>query len=200
MAVYQVVALQRWRNQEVRNVHHYETTDVLDTDQEQEVADAVRAAYDNLQFSTGLDDDWTLYGIEIRRVDVPDLPSAQYGFTSGDLDGSFEQDNKMVNQIAGLVSFRAPTQKPRRGRSYLAGFNHNDVSGDGGTWTPAKQSDMSLWAEDMLEISVTGDTLHKVAASYTGEPPRVTAFNRFTVHVVRSNPATQRSRRQGEGE
>lgn len=198
MAIYQVVPLQTFRSQEVRNVLHYETANPLDAGQTQEVADAVRAAWVNLDDGSNLVNDFVLYGAVIRRVDIADLPGTELSFTSGNFTGAVSGDPATANQVAMIVSAQAQTTKPRRSRSYLCGWSHNAIQ-DSGFFGAGALADAAVWADDMDEITVTGDTLLRVAVSYSGSPPAVTASNRLTSYQVRSNPGVQRRRRIGIG-
>ena len=198
MPTYQVAARQVWRSQECRNILYYDCADVLSAAQGQEVADAVRAAYSNLVNPNGQEDAWSLYGIDLRRVDVADLPGAFFQFTSGALVGVESSIKGMPNQIACVVSLQAPTTKPRRARMYVAGMSIGSWE-DGGTFSGTYVG----WVEDMVDdldtITVTGDTLLRVAAQWSGSPPAVTATNRLQSYIVRDNPGTQRKRRIGTG-
>lgn len=198
MPIYQVTANQVWRGFVAQNVFYYDATNTLDTGQKEELADAVRAAWAALDTAIDLDDDWSLNDITLRRVDQPDLPSEVISFTSGPLSGSSTAIPGVPNQIALLISFSAPTTKPRRARSYLAGLVTAHLN-QSGAWTTGILDDFAVWAADMDEISVTGETLERVAVEFTGSPPRVENFNRLTSAAVRNNPATQRRRRLQAG-
>jgi len=198
MPTYQMVSRQLFRSQECRNVFHYNTTDALDASQQQEAADAMRAAYADLMDATYAVNEWELYGATLRRVDVADLPGTDFTFTSGALPGTHVGDPGVPNQVCLLVSAAATTQKPRRSRSYLTGLRSNEIT-DGGFWSAAIQANAAVWASAMDSITVTGDTLLRVAVAYTGSPPAVTDTNRLTVYNVRANPAIQRRRRIGFG-
>ena len=197
MAIYQITALMSWRDQACRNVFHYETTDVLDSSQLTEAADAVRAAYASLDSGSKLVNDWILQGVTIRRVDLPDLPGIDVSFTSGSLSGTVINAGT-INQAALIVSGQALTTKPRRVRTYLCGWEQDAIT-DGGFWDSAALSNAASWRAAMDELAVTGDNLARVAVEYTGTPPRVTASNRIEVYSTRANPGTQRRRRIGVG-
>lgn len=198
MAIYQVTALQTFRAQECRNIFHYITTADLDAAQGQEVADAVRAAWVSLDDGANLVNDFTIYGINLRKVDVANLPEALYSFTSGSYSGTTTSAPGVPNQIALLVSGAAPTTFPRRVRTYLAGVSRDNI-GDNGFWAAGLLADAAVWFAAMDSIAVTGDTLLRAAVRYTGDPPVVSASNRITAYTVKANPATQRRRRIGIG-
>lgn len=198
MPIYQVAVRQLWRAQEVRNILYYDCADVLSAAQGQETADAVRGAYALLQPGDVMDNAWSVYGIDLRRVDVADLPSAFYQFTSGTLSGSAISDKGLPNQIACVVSLMAPTTTPRRARMYIAGIA-GDGWADGGGFTEELTDNVGDMVEALDTLTVTGDTLLRVAAQWSGSPPAVTAFNRLQSYIVRGNPGTQRKRRIGSG-
>jgi hypothetical protein len=197
MAVYNITALMTWREQSCRNVFHYETTSELDASQLQEAADEVRAAYVLLDNSTNLANDWILQGINARRVDVADLPGVDVSFTSGSFTGSSAVGG-VINQAALIVSGQALTTKPRRVRTYLCGIIEDRLN-DAGFWDATILGRADFWRDAMDQISVTGDTLNRVAVAYTGTPPLVTDWNRIETYTNRSNPGVQRRRRIGIG-
>lgn len=198
MAIYHVTANQTLRTQTIQNIHHYATSNPLEPAQIQELVDGMRAAYEELVDAPSMSDNWSLNNAFVRRVDQPDLPSAVYSFTAGPLAGTQSGPDTGVNQWAALVSFYAPTTRPRRGRTYLGGL-HGNVIGDNGFITAPNLAAMALWGDAIMTITLTGDTAQKCAVRYTGDPPQVTTFNVFTEFVPRSNPAVQRRRRIGTG-
>lgn len=198
MAIYSAGVRMAWRGNLVMNVHHYSTTNPLSDAQQDELAQGINDAYDLLETpGNDLDDDWELNAVDIRRVDLPDLPSARI-VPSSPAAGTSIAANATANQVALLVSFSARTTKPRRGRSYLAGFVGAETN-DGGTWGADATNAAAAWAQAIMTITLTGDTAEKVAVTYTGTPPRVTVWNVLTDFAVTGNPAIQRRRRLGQG-
>ena len=198
MAIYHVTANQTMRNNVIQNIHHYSTTSPLSGQQIQEMCDELRAAYVELDDGARMSDDWSINNALVRRVDVPDLPSQVVTFTSGPYSGSGVGTNTAINQAALLVSFYAPTEKPRRGRTYIGGFTSNQI-GDNGFVVAGMLANMASFGAALLTLTVSGDTAVKVAARYTGTPPRVTEFNAYDSFTPRSNPAVQRRRRLSSG-
>lgn len=197
MPTYQLVARQQWNGSQVRNVFYYTCSDVLGTTQLQDAADAMRTAF-GLWVATGeIDNGWSFDQLEARRVDQADLPSALVTPTAGALAGD-ATPNPLPMQIALVVSLAAPTTKPRRARTYLAGVTVTGLAATG-RFTTEMQDAAADFTEAMDTITVTGDTLLRVAALWSGSPPAVTATNRLQSYVVRAIPATQRRRREGSG-
>lgn len=198
MPIFQVTTLQTWRNQEVRNIYYYLTNDVLSAQQRQDVADAFANAYDALQVITNLDNDWEYYGVEVRQVDVADLPSQTVAPTAGPVVGLDASNAGLPNQIALVTSFYAPTQAPRRARTYLAGLTESHI-GHPGTFGSSIVTAAEGFFTDVDSITVTGDTLLRVAVHWDTVNNVVDDWNRLETFIVRTNPATQRRRRLGSG-
>lgn len=198
MPIFQVTSLQQWRGQEVRNIFYYLTNDVLDSTQRQDVADHFRGAYVTLDTAQNMDNDWNYYGIEIRQVDVADLPSQTVTPTGGPVDGSHTAGDGLPNQIAMVASLYAPTQKPRRARTYQAGMVEAAI-GQNGLFNTGARDAFEQFLIDVDSITVTGDTLLRVAAQWDSVNNVVDDWNRLETLVVRTNPATQRRRRLFSG-
>lgn len=199
MALYQVVVKQTWRANECVNVHHYETTNVLDATQKQELADAMRVAYSNLDFGSQMDNAWSVDSAVIRFVGQPDQPGEVLPFTSGPYAGSATAVNTLPNQVAPYISWYAPTQTPRRGRTYLAGV-HSSVIGDNGLVVAGFITRMDAFANLVLSVTLTGDTAAKIAVLYNPDSPSmVQLYHGYTRFVSRGNPGVQRRRRLGTG-
>lgn len=198
MAITQVTTLQRWVSQEVRNVYYYDSADVLSLAQLQETCDAFRNAYNSINFRNVLDDAWTFYGISARRVDVADLPAALLTPTAGAVVGDQTASVPLPTQICILASLAAPTVSPRRARTYQAGVTAASI-GQNGQYGATIVNEFADFIEAVDSITVTGDTLLRVAARWSGTPPAVTAFNRLQSYIIRTTPATQRRRRIGSG-
>lgn len=198
MAISCVTVKQQMRSQEVRNVLYYQHADNLTDTQRQDAADAIRAAWAAFDTSVGLVNDWNLYAVNFRRVDVADLPGIDVVPTAGVLTGSTSASPGLANPTALLISFAAPTTSPRRARTYLAGMSTAQLQ-DSGFWPAAVVTAAGTLATALDSITVTGDTMLRVAVRFTGSPPAVTVSNRLQTFIVRSNPATQRRRRIGIG-
>lgn len=198
MPIYQLVANQLFHGQETKNVFYYETVSTLDTAQMQEIADGVRGNWLLYDTAIKLVNEWSLQDITLRRVDVPDLPGIDVDFTSGPFIGTGDLTPGVATQVCMLVSGSAPTTKPRRVRSYLAGLPQSLVQQDG-AWTLTSRLESEDFIETMDELTITGETLQRVSARFTLIPPRVTSWNRITSYIARQYPATQRRRRPGVG-
>lgn len=199
MSIYQVVLNgQIGSGPFVNNVHHYEFPGYIpDATEIQEFVDNVDAAYksnlqgyfwENLHFQS----------YTIRRVDVGDLPGADFVPTAGAWDGS-NSGAKMPNQLCALVTWKGITVFPRTTRSYMFPFTeaHNE---SGGTIAAALVSDLEQFASDMVTIDVTGQANpYKVAVKYGGDPRAVTDANITYLPVVTSTWRTQRRRVAGFG-
>lgn len=199
MAIYQVVLKAILAGtDEQRNVHWYDSPGgVLSLAEEQDLVDALEDEYrDNLQ--TFLSSQLTVYGGDVRRVDVASLPVNSYTFTAGSFAG-LDASNLLPSQVAAIVSFKANTAYPRRARTYMFAVGedcNNSVGKTDGTFDGA----LSDWAGDILSLALPGGkTLNKVAARYEGSPPTVTASNILTSYATQRVWATQRGRRLGVG-
>jgi hypothetical protein len=76
---------------------------------------------------------------------------------------------------------------------------HADSITDGGVWNASVVQDAEDWANAVQTLTLTGDTLEKVAVLYAGTPPAVANFNVLDNFTVQANPAIQRRRRLGSG-
>lgn len=199
MSIYQIVARARFdTSHEQRNVHHYEFPGyVPSTVQLQEVVDGLDVIYrTHLQgsFHSGLE----VYGYDVRRVDLGDLPTLLFTPTAGAWVGSAAGD-PLPPMVSGLVSFKAATEFPRTSRTYLFTIAEgaNTAQGIVGAGTVTAMTD---WGNSILDIFVTGaaDAV-KVAVRYGGDPRVVVASNPLTTVVANAIWASQRRRRQGVG-
>lgn len=198
MGIYQVVAKQTYLGQQMRNVFYYETTSTLSAAQRQELADVLRVAWATFSAAIGLVDDWSLDGVYFRDVESGGIPGVDLSFTSGVLTGP-SVGTPMPAQVSLLVIGRSGTIKPNQVRTYLCGLN-TTVSDSDGFFLAANVVDAFDWAVDMDTLALTGDTAHRVAASWTtGEAPFVDDVNELITYSAKENPATQKRRRIGRG-
>jgi hypothetical protein len=199
MTIYQIVAKGDIENaDQVRNVHHYEFPGYTpNTSELQEAVDAIDAAYKtNLQsfFATTV----SINAYDVRRVDVPDLPSDETPATAGGWVGG-NAVSHLPNQVSALVTFKAPTVFPRSSRAYMFPFTEADNI-TGGIISTGLLVALADWGSAMLSLAITGQTAAaKVAVKYTLTPPRVTAWNTIDTVTVSNVWATQRRRRKGVG-
>lgn len=198
MGIYQVVAKQTFLAQQMRNVFYYETVGALDATLKQELADVLRVAWSTFATAAGLSNDWSLDGIYIRDVASGGIPGIDLTFTAGVLTGPSALD-PLPTQIALLVIGRSGTVKPNQVRSYLTGLNVTMSDADG-FFVAATVVDAFDWAVDMDTLLLTGETGHRVSASWTlGSDPYVDATNELVSYSAKENPVTQKRRRIGRG-
>lgn len=199
MSIYQIVLKAADNNHnQYRNVHYYEFFNYVPTStQLQEAVDAIDTAYkSNLQSS--LSDDFSFEAYDVRRVDIGDLPTVEYQATAGAWDGT-NTSAQLPHQVSALCTFKAQTTFPRTARTYLFGFVE-DANNAGGRVEASVLSQISDWADDMLELTITGDlNADKQAVQFGGTPRAVTDSNDLETHSERNNWATQRRRRSGVG-
>lgn len=198
MPVYQVTTLQEYLGQQVRNVYYYDSDLELDTDQKQQIADAFETAYQTLVANVEMMPSWSVRGVEIRRVDVPDLPSSEFSFVGGDIVGTSTDLDPTPAQIAILGSFQADTPFPRRARSYHAGLAGAMLE-QGGNWQSSALTAFDNFWNDLRTITVESDQLGRVAVHWDPVNNVVDDWNTLTNQAVKGNPATQRRRRLGQG-
>ena len=197
MPVYQVTTLQTLVGQEIRNVYYYETAGVLSTSQLEEAVEEIANAYVVLEANTSLVPEWSVRGANFRRVDVPQLPGIDFFFDGGPIVGSDTED-PLPTQVCILISGKAYTAPPRNVRTYHGGMHHG-LMFNNGTWLGSTVTAFELWVAEMDILTLTGESMFRVAASWAADHSEVTAWNRIIQYEVSFNPATQRRRRLGEG-
>lgn len=199
MSIYQIVVKGKaYDSEELRNIHHYEFFNyVPETSQLQELVDGIDTAYkSNLQ--TAFHDEIDFYEYDVRRVDVGDQPTRTFTATAGTWSGSSTAD-AIPSQVSAMVTFKALTAFPRSTRTYLFPFGANQLNSDG-TVTSGAVNAMKDWADDMLEITITGGlNADKQAVKYGGDPRAVTDSNDLSQRSVKNVYATQRRRKVGVG-
>lgn len=199
MTIYQVVVKARnVHGDEFRNVHHYEAPAVLSNAEKQEVADTMSEDYrTNLQ--NAISTQFTFYGVDIRQVDIPNLPAVEYTPTAGAWDGTQASENLLPTQNSALVTFKAQTAFPRSTRSYLWGFTEA-ANTNTGIIDASVITALEAWRDDVETLVIPGPTtLTKVAVKYEGTPRAVTSANPVEGVSVTARWATQRRRRFGSG-
>lgn len=199
MSIYQITVKARWGTAvELRNIHHYEFFGyVPDATQLQEFVDGVDSVYktDVLAYYPN---EITVYGYDVRRVDIGDLPTVEFLATAGSWTGS-SGATPLPTQNAALTTFKAPTTFPRTTRTYHFPFSEAALDTTGELETVV-QTGLNTWGNNMLEISITGGlNADKVAVSYGGDPRAVTDDNEVETVSTSKVYATQRRRRKGVG-
>ena len=198
MSTYQIVVKALTGGTQLRNIHHYQFFQyVPDAAQLQEAVDAVDAAYkSNLQAE--LHSSVQVYAYDVRRVDLPDLPTIEYQATAGGWFGT-ETSTKMPNQVSALVTFKAQTAFPRTTRTYHFPMGQ-DQNTAGGVIAAATLANLEAWAADMLTLDITGALdADKSAVRYASDPRIVVESNDVELYTVTNVWATQRRRKIGIG-
>lgn len=199
MSIFQIVTKASWDSvEQFRNVHHYEFAGyVPDTSQLQEAVDELDAGYKtNLQGH--FVNEVQVYGYDVRRVDLGNQPAVEYEPTAGAWNGTVT-GNPLPSQISPLVTFKALSTFPRTTRTYLFPVSNADGSTKG-TPTQTLLDSMEAWADDILELDITGGlNADKTAVKYGGSPRAVTDNNEVTVIKCAEVFATQRRRKLGVG-
>jgi len=194
-----MVVKQRLLLQEVRNVFYYETQNgEPDGDDWQDNVDALRTSLSG-QLATYMANAWEFYSIEYRKVDEIGLPSFEVFPTAGALSGGGGTD-PLPTQVAMLVTVKAATTTPNKGRTYLAGFNEDSL--DVGLFGTLELSEAATHIENISAMNADGPGgLHRVAAQWNTSHTQVIATNDlFQLSAVANPiPATQRRRRIGVG-
>lgn len=200
MTVFQVVHLQEFALQQVRNIYYYETiTGNPSAAEWQDICDEIRADWATFDTGNILVNDWKFYGITYREVSAAGLPSFTVLPTSGDKVGNSSGDY-LPTQIAGLVSVKGNTTKPRNGRTYLCGFGDSAV--DNGTFISAIVTAAELFVDNQSVLNAAGtNELQRVAVTWNSSGTQVVAYNNIAGAAANMStvPATQRRRRIGVG-
>lgn len=196
--LYQVAVKQRLLLQELRNVFYYEAAVVLSDTSKQELADAIRKAYVDSLYGVNANDQWSLYGIDTRRVDIAGLLGNDWGFTLGSLVGGNTAET-YATQIALLVLGKGTTIRPNQVRSYLGGWSENAIAA-GGVF---QSSFVTIGVDFIIDMNahvLTAETVTRQSAQWaTPSATHVVDWNPLTTYEGKSIPATQRRRRLGVG-
>lgn len=199
MGTYQVIHKGIWLGQQIRNTFYYVTSVGEPSNAEwQTIADEIRADW-VAEIQPTFSDEYTLYGIDYRRVDVAGLLTFSKTFTAGDATGLGTADS-VATQIALLVSNKGTTTKPNRARTYLAGLTESLLT-DSLVGSGAQSA-----GEDFVDLqsnlnSAGTNPLSRVAAQWNALRTFVQATNDLSgaASVASQVPATQRRRRIGVG-
>lgn len=199
MAIYQIVVKARATDTtEFRNVTHYEKSDgVADLPTIQEAVDYLDGRY-KARLQSLFHNSITVYGYDVRRVDVGDLPTFDLVPTAGPWAGTNGADS-MPFQVAALVTWKANAPYPRSTRSYLFPFGEG-YNAPGGKLAAGAITNIGLFAAEVMELDIAaGIDWDKVAVQYGGDPRVVTDQNEVETWEVTNVWATMRSRRPGYG-
>lgn len=199
MSIYRVTIKALYDGSEDQfNVHHYEFPGYVPDDTElQEFVDNLADVYDDniVQLVPAL---VVFETIEMRRVDVGDLPSADLTPTTWPAAGT-GTGGSLPPQVSAMLRFTSPTAYPRSGRVYLQTFAQAFCSTTG-TISSGAVTLCDTAASRLEEIAVTGQVdAQKVAVQYSGSPRVVTASNILFAQSTRNTFQTQRRRTVGVG-
>jgi hypothetical protein len=197
--VWLVTHKMRLLGQEIRNTFYYEEiSGEPDGGEWVDIVDEIRADL-VAELDNFFTEDWTFYGIDARKVSAADLPSTEYLPTLGDLVGESNTD-AMATQIAMLISVQGLTAKPRRARTYMAGWPEAILVAG------LFQSNYISAAETFIDLqsvlNAAGvNELQRVSAQWNSSHTIVTAYNNIAGRPSKASrvPATQRRRRIGVG-
>lgn len=199
MAIFQVVHLQEYLLQQVRNIFYYETiTGNPSVSEWQDICDEIRADYITMGI-TKYHPNWKFFGITYREVDTQGLPSFTVNPTAGDVVGT-SGTHALATQLALLVSVKGNVTKPRNGRTYMCGFTE-DAMGDS-VWGSGIITDAEGFIDDQSVLNGAGtNELQRVSAQWNTGGTQVVAFNNIAGAASKAStiPATQRRRRIGVG-
>jgi len=197
MPTYQFALQQTFRNQEVRNVLNYFSSNPNILNLQCEV-DFFRSAWTAAGWTPILANDWQMTGAIVRDLAVGG-PGTSYLFTGGPLVGGTASVPGTANQIAALISTQAiSATAPTRGRIYLAGVA-NASMGDDGLWDAgAVIAGQALADSLVVPAFACADPMNLrivrlIAGGLFGQDNPVASV------IFRNNPATIRRRRLGVG-
>lgn len=182
----------------LRNVHHYEFPGYVPTqDEYEECAQGLADAYATYLFDT-FSNQVDFNSIDIRRVDVGDLPTANF-IPSGWPDTGNATAVMLPPQVSAVVTWKSPFEFPRSTRTYLFPFTSSALT-TLGFITSSVLTALDNFGLALEELAITGQVdAQKVAVKYAGDPRVVTASNIVFQTNATNIYATQRSRRYGVG-
>lgn len=199
MGTYLVTHKYTLLNQQIRNTFYYTTTVGEPSDSEwQDIADEILADW-IAELRGAASDQYTIYGIDRRRVDQAGLLTFAETFTAGTSTGLSATD-VLPTQIALLVSNKGTTTKPNRARTYLSGYTEGQQVDS--NWTAAALSAAEAFVDLQSNLNSGGtNPLSRVAAQWNSSHSQVIATNDLSgaASVASLIPATQRRRRIGVG-
>lgn len=199
MTIFQVTHKASLYLQQIRNVFYYETQ-VGDpsTSEWQDVVDEIRTDFVG-DLLIRLVEQYIWGGIDVREVSALGLPSVEYIPTAGSIAGTNTGDG-YATQVAVLVSVQGLTSKPRRARSYLAGWAETQIDL---SQVNEQTRDAAETFIDLQSVLNAGGTnpLQRVSAQWNTSHTLVTAWNNIAGRPAKASiiPATQRRRRIGVG-
>lgn len=199
MGTYLVTHKGTFLGQQIRNTFYYVTTVGEPSDAEWQVAaDEIRVDW-AAQLTARMSNNYSLDGIDRRRVDIAGLLTFSEIFTLGPVVGSNATD-EIPTQVALLVSNKGTTVKPNRARTYLAGWTDADVTASQFIAAPLLAAETFIDLQSNLN-GAGANPLSRVAAQWNATRTFVVATNDLSgaASVGSIIPATQRRRRIGVG-
>jgi hypothetical protein len=199
MSIYQMVVKgSAGTGIQLRNIHHFEFPGYVPTPAElEEAAEALATHYETWlvnMFAAQV----SIRAIDLRRVDIGDLPTQEYVPDGWPVSGTGTGD-MLPTQVSALVIWKAPTTYPRSTRTYVFPMTET-ASGPVGGIQSANVTALFGFSIDMETLAITGQTdANKVAVEYGGVPRAVILSNPVSAAPVPNVWATQRRRRPGVG-
>jgi len=180
------------------NTHHYEfpfaTPSVGDL---QSLVNLIDGAY-KTRLQARYSPLASLGNYEVRRVDLPNLPSLPFSATAGSWVGT-AAGNSLKPDNAALTIFKAIAPFPRSSRTYHFPMTVAANTADG-TVIAGVITNCQEWADDLLTLpNISGNAVEKVAVKYTGTPRSVTDENDLEFSTTSNIWYKQTSRRYGKG-
>jgi hypothetical protein len=163
---------------------------------EQAIVDYIRTVFNNRLLAQTVNN-LQYYGVDVRDVGTPSLPTIEYSFTSGAWTGTGTAQS-LPNQVAALVNFRANVAKPNLSRKFIAGMTNAGLNDDG-SWSTAYVAALQAWGNDMIAIGSTISGVGIASVQWSGDNTYVTGANIMTFAQVGLYPSTQRRRKPGVG-
>jgi hypothetical protein len=179
---------------ETRNVFHFGGADA-DTSNAQTVLDDLITAL--MTPATNFGDGYSFIGGTFYDEATPGVPGVFLTPTGGDKTGTSTSD-ELPGQVALLINMWAPTTRPNRKRSYMAGLTEGAVTA--GLWASTVITNWNGVCDDLLDFdTITGLDVRLGAFGPDSGSPPIPSINYITEYRVESVPATQRRRRRGTG-
>ena len=183
---------------EMRNTHYYVSPDgQIPNSNIQDAVDDLLSKYQT-RLAARLVPAVSYYAVDVRQVDSPGLPSAEFTPTAGSWVGT-NATATMPLQLCALVNWKSPTVKPRLSRVFISGFGE-DTNIEPGVITPGLQGNLESLAADLETLTIAAQAdFEKVAAQWNVAGTYVTDANSVTAAPISTTWYSQRRRRPGVG-
>lgn len=191
-----VVFNQTLLGQQIRNVTCWNNFRDPEPDL-QELADLLRTSWAT-HLSALQIDGWSLDSVTFIFDDAAPRWSLLVPFTAGPLIGGAASDPVPTTDcvLGSLVSLGPP---PNRGRFYAGGF-HVNLLGTGGFWSPVARDAVQAMLTEWSDGITTATNQFFLRIARRDAQGFITISSDVDQVVGRLNPATQRRRRQGQGQ